>query len=66
MLSTGANFILGKPSEEQDLGFSLLEMLIALSVISLTSLALFQSIGTMLNVSAVSYTHLTLPTTPYV
>ena len=47
----GATFILRKSSEEQDLGFSLLEMLIALSIISLTSLALFQSIGTMLNVS---------------
>jgi len=34
-----------------DSGFSLLEMLIALAIMSLTSLALFQSIGTMLNVS---------------
>lgn len=32
-------------------GFSLLEMLIALSIMSLTSLALFQSIGAMLNIS---------------
>jgi len=35
----------------EEAGFSLLEMLVALVIMSLTSLALFQSIGTMLYVS---------------
>jgi len=38
-------------SRDRDTGFTLLEMLVALAILSLTSLAMFQSIGTLLQVS---------------
>lgn len=56
------NIICNHLKEGFESGFSLLEMLIALAIMSLTSLALFQSISTMLSVSdrAVSVTERTL------
>jgi len=61
MTSVNSN-IYEKSDEGLELGFSLLEMLIALAIMSLTSLVLSQSIGTMLSVSerAVSASERTL------
>ena len=67
----GANIEAEIQRLDSEIGFTILEVLVALVIFSLTSIALFQSLSsnfvvtervTQTSTETVSYTHLTLPT----